>query len=72
MTPETWHGARGVRVVWTRFQYERGGNGLEVRIVIGLPDDEPSALAAARNVAAALLNTLNTVGATPARRRLTP
>jgi hypothetical protein len=71
MTPETWQGARGIRVVWTRFQYARdGANGLEVRIVIGLPDDEPSALAVARHVAGALLNTLNTAGATPARRRL--
>ena len=66
---ETWRGWRGERLVWTRFQYDRDrANGVEVRIVVGLPADEQAAQAAARQVAGLLLQALNQAAEVPAQR----
>jgi hypothetical protein len=70
MTPQTWQSQGGVRLVWTRFEYDRDhAGGVEVRIVVGLPGDEPAALATARHLAGHLLQALDRAGATPTHRR---
>jgi len=66
---ETWQGWRGERLVWTRFQYDSdGSNGIEVRIVVGLPPDERAAQVAARHLAVTLLQALNQAARVPAPR----